>query len=518
MSLLIKILQAAHCRSTHQFFVMDALPLVSSPRAQRFGSVLLKHYDAYLIGSKDPDKTFRDFRNHVLHVGDNHWGGAPASAEKWYGKLQREMEAGNWPEAAYSAGVLSHYFTDPLMPLHTAQSEKESVIHRPLEWSVTKSYSKIRKRWQDRNGKTRSFVLPHGPDWLSTSITRGATVAHSYYNELIDRYDLAAGSRNPPQGFDDRSIDILATMFDMAITGWAQVLQRAADESRVPIPDMPLSMTTVMATLGMPSAWVTRRIESNEERSAVQAIFDEYQATGRVKDNLPPEVASVRQERQLDALHSGPPIANEPVAKPAAKPIAVSVPNSTDQAIQTADTQDRATEVLPIDSSDQRVVASAPNVGQRNAAQYRPRKPTLCLADDLVDAPSIGPRTAKRFAVIGIHTVAQFLAESPEQMATDLDTRWTTADRIRDWQAQAMLVCEVASLCGYKSQLLVAVGCRTATTLSQQHPDELHNLISDFAKTTDGDRILRGSKVPQADDVRQWISDASDAKSPRKSA
>ena len=33
MSLLIKILQAAHCRSTHQFFVLDALPLIENTSA-----------------------------------------------------------------------------------------------------------------------------------------------------------------------------------------------------------------------------------------------------------------------------------------------------------------------------------------------------------------------------------------------------------------------------------------------------------------------------------------------------
>ena len=122
MKLLITILQAAHCRSTHQFFVLDALPLLSTSRGQSLSRMLLHYHETYLTGSKDPDNVFRDFRNHVLHVSDGCWGGAGITAEKWYRKLLEKMEQQQWEDAVYAAGVLSHYFTDPLMPLHTAQS------------------------------------------------------------------------------------------------------------------------------------------------------------------------------------------------------------------------------------------------------------------------------------------------------------------------------------------------------------------------------------------------------------
>ena len=37
--------------------------------------LILKHHAQYLEGSKAPDKEFKDFKNHVLHVRDNMWGG-----------------------------------------------------------------------------------------------------------------------------------------------------------------------------------------------------------------------------------------------------------------------------------------------------------------------------------------------------------------------------------------------------------------------------------------------------------
>ena len=65
------------------------------------------------------------------------------------------------------------------------------------------------------------------------------------------------------------------------------------------------------------------------------------------------------------------------------------------------------------------------------------------MTDDLVDAPSIGPKTAKRFAKIGITTVAQFLEASPAAVADQLRTRWIKTETIVDWQEQARLVATV---------------------------------------------------------------------------
>lgn len=49
-----------------------------------------------------------------------------------------------WKDGAYSAGVLSHYFTDPHMPFRAGQTEAEGAVHRAAEWSVTTRYDKLR--------------------------------------------------------------------------------------------------------------------------------------------------------------------------------------------------------------------------------------------------------------------------------------------------------------------------------------------------------------------------------------
>ncbi len=75
----------------------------------------------------------------------------------------------------------------------------------------------------------------------------------------------------------------------------------------------------------------------------------------------------------------------------------------------------------------------------------------MSFESPLVDAPSIGPKTAKRFAEIGIHNIDDFLSADANEMAQQLNTSWIKPELIEDWQDQAQLVCEVPALCGYKA-------------------------------------------------------------------
>ncbi len=70
METLTQILRAAHCKSTHHFFALDALEEVQSDDGKKLVALLLANYQMYLQGAKDPDNIFKDFENHVLHVTD----------------------------------------------------------------------------------------------------------------------------------------------------------------------------------------------------------------------------------------------------------------------------------------------------------------------------------------------------------------------------------------------------------------------------------------------------------------
>lgn len=469
MDAILTILRAAHCRSTHHYFAIDALSKVSTQQGSKLAKLLLKYHDDYLLGAKAPDTTFRDFQNHVLHVSQDNWGGAPRKCEEWLGKLVKSLDRREWAKAAYACGVLSHYFTDPLMPLHTGQSEKETVVHRPMEWSICKSYDAIYTA--AKGSASEQLEIAKSEQWISDTVISGASIAHRYYDRLIDIYDLERGCKKPPEGLNAESREMLGHLFHLAIHGWGKVLDRIAYETETEIPAVSLHLSTVLAAIDLPMAWVVQKISNVNEQIAVKKILKEYKATGTLRKNLPVESQVV--SKQL-ARH-------QKTLKRRAK---------------------RESGTGPIRAALQRVKLTR----SQDVASQNDR---LNLGSDIVDAPSIGPKTAKRFYAIGVCTVAEFLAVAPESLAKELNTRWIKDATIQDWQHQARLVCEVSALCGYKSQLLVAAGCRRADDLAAAEAGSLHKQVLLVAKGREGKRILRSSKPPSLEDVQEWIASAS---------
>ena len=129
MTLLEIVILAHRCRTTHHFIAFDALQLLSGADAQDWKNLLLRHHAKLLKGARAPDTEFKDFQNHVLHVQEGEWGGARDAAMLWYGKAVEALRAQKWGKAAYALGVLTHYYSDPIHPFHTAQSEEDAAIH-----------------------------------------------------------------------------------------------------------------------------------------------------------------------------------------------------------------------------------------------------------------------------------------------------------------------------------------------------------------------------------------------------
>lgn len=123
----------------------------------------------------------------------------------------------------------------------------------------------------------------------------------------------------------------------------------------------------------------------------------------------------------------------------------------------------------------------------------------------LVDAPSIGPRTAERMAHIGIRTVAQFVSQPAAQIAALLDARHLNEATIQAWQQQSLLMCAVPELRGHDAQLLVACGITSATELGDYAPEKLLGIVGPFAASKEGQRLLRSAKAPDLDEVTHWI-------------
>jgi predicted flap endonuclease-1-like 5' DNA nuclease len=127
---------------------------------------------------------------------------------------------------------------------------------------------------------------------------------------------------------------------------------------------------------------------------------------------------------------------------------------------------------------------------------------------NVVHAPSIGPKTARRLANAGIHTVADLLAADPIEAARKLAGKNLTSEVVRSWQRQAQLVCQVPQLRQHDAQILVGSGFTTAAQIAEMKPEELLARATAFCATAAGERILGEHARPDLALVAKWISRA----------
>jgi hypothetical protein len=578
MNLLFRIVYAAHASGTHHKLALDALRHLKVMDADLWQNLFLANAKLYLEGSKAPDNEFKDFKNHVLHTRDGYWGGAPEKVRSWYQHLVEAFGQQDWHTAVYCAGVLSHYYTDPLMPFHTAQSEAENNIHRAAEWSISKSYDAL-AALGEREFRRVDVDLPSGANWLALLVCRNAESANANYEKLIAHYDIQRGVVDPPAGLDKVAQRMIAELLRYAAISYGAVLDRAIEESNAHAPDIALTPATLIATAQVPFKLIARKIADGEERKLIERIYDELVTTGTVEKNLPeddrmvrqlhaqevlasrappPQVSKVfpfqprervvtriEQERAVRtvsevagfsnvvSLRPAKPVVLEPLPKQAtatataapAMPVAAQGPPPAAHPAPPVMAEPERPEVAEMASARprsglterlERVTAPPPRGAPRSeprpaAASAEPRF-HLTLDQDVVDGPSIGPKTAEKLYPHGIKTVRDLLKADPAVLAVLVDARSITTDVLTDWQDQARLVCTVPGLRGTHAQLLVGAGYRSADAIADAEPDKLCADVLSFAASTAGQRVLRNGDPPDIEKIKGWLEAARSAK------
>lgn len=585
MNLLFRVIHASRCSSTHHKLAVDALRHLPGSAAENWRNLFLKYVEEYLEGAKAPDKKFRDFRNHVLHVQENNWGGAPKAARKWYDLTVKGLRRRNWVQAVYSAGVLSHYYVDPIQPLHTGQSEKENNIHRAVEWSIAKSYDDIYQLMKQKRGLPQVDV-PTDDDWLEQMVIRGAEVANPHYDTLVTHYNFDRGVKQPEAGLDATCRTIVCELIGHAQVGFAHILQRAFTEARVTPPETLVTLRGVLAALQIPVRWVLRKIADEHERAAVEAMYRELKSTGKVERTLPADDRAVRDlhakelgarqqrksepgaasrasnaeqsDRPLASVSSstGPRRASRPAtetsqfrrnadveskpgspdkiasgevrssfrtryeSRPSRTPDSFASGSTSSDSGSPDELDARPRKADSRDSLPHRPYLKYPQPDTPNANRPNEQRRTemsrvdtpdepfrfyLELSSNVVDAPSIGPKTARRLRKVRVQTVADLLRLDPERTSAKLGARHITPQVLRDWQDQARLVCRIPSLRGHDAQLLVGCGYTEPDQVANAPERELLSRVTSFASTSEGQRILRTSSPPDLNEVRDWI-------------
>jgi predicted flap endonuclease-1-like 5' DNA nuclease len=156
--------------------------------------------------------------------------------------------------------------------------------------------------------------------------------------------------------------------------------------------------------------------------------------------------------------------------------------------------------------------AESSGMARSNGASKTELRFYLNLEDPVVDAPSIGPRTAERLQEIGVRTVRELLDADPESLSKQLGNSRFTAKVVREWQAQATLACRIPQLRGHDAQILVACEVTDPSQLAAMDENELWSRVRPFVRTAEGKRIIRSGKAPDIDEVREWILWAKNAR------
>jgi hypothetical protein len=562
MNLLFRIVYAAHARGTHHKLALDALRNLKCVDHDLWQRVFLAHAKLYLEGSKAPDDDFKDFKNHVLHVRDGLWGGAPEKARSWYHHLVDALGVSDWPTAVYCAGVLSHYYTDPLHPFHTGQSEAENNIHRAVEWSISQGYDELYELGL-RDFPDMAVDVPNDPNWLVQLLCRGAEKANGHYEKLIAHYDIQRGVTDPPAGLDRVAKRVIAELIRYAYLGYAAVLARAIQEAKVHPPEVNVTASTLVAALQIPAKVLTRRIADAEERRTIQRIYDELVTTGTVEANLSEDERTVRDLYAQEVLAQRPPAPEASKVFPfrprervvtrveqvrgaqqqaATAPSARVIPLRAAEPATPMPAQAQAQSAV-LAPADDHLVTRAPMlhlVHSQEAGETRSTPPRAGLADRLdeaapppprrkaepkeesgndrhfyltldhpvADGPSIGPKTAERLLPHAIQTVRDLLKADPTALSVLLNVRHITPETIAGWQDQARLVCSVPGLRGTHAQLLVGAGYDTAEALAAAEPDKLCADVLAFAASTAGQRVLRSGDPPDIERIKGWLEAA----------
>lgn len=527
-SLLFNVLFAWKCANTHHKMALDALNRIDSETGARWRDLCLKNIERYLDGAKAPDNAFKDFRNHVLHVRENNWGGALGAARQWYTATVEALRNRRWNDAVYSAGVLSHYYTDPLHPFHTGQSEAECIVHRAFEWSISCAYDELRTILETDLGGWPGVEVPDGADWLESMILSGARTANQHYEACLDHYDFKKGVKDPPAGLDQELKDRVASLIGQAVSGYARVMDRAFLESQAELPVTSVTLLGVMAQLTVPLFWVTRKLKDARDRAAVEATFKEFQATGKVIDTLSADDASIRESHATEVLKKPLEVldaeAPAPIgaahgigapARPASKPLPPQAAPGPKAAAKTTPQPDSVTKsAMPskaepaTQSASSATASSSVRVTPASSATAAGPRFYLSAEMPVEKAPSIGAKTSALLEKHHIATVGDLLAADPASLAGQLNDRHLDARTLGIWQIQARLCCTVPELRGHDAQILVACGITSAVELAAASPEALLVKVEAFVATPAGDRILRGGQKPDLAEVTAWVEQA----------
>ena len=169
MNLLFRIVYAAHASGTHHKLALDALRHLKCMDADLWQRLFLATPSSTWKAPRRPTTSSRIQEPRAAHARRllGRRAGKGAQLVPAPGRGARASRTGT--TAVYCAGVLSHYYTDPLHPFHTAQSEAENNIHRAVRVEHLARPTTSCATLGEREFPNIDVELPAGPELAGRS-------------------------------------------------------------------------------------------------------------------------------------------------------------------------------------------------------------------------------------------------------------------------------------------------------------------------------------------------------------
>ncbi|MFW9932605.1 MAG: zinc dependent phospholipase C family protein [Candidatus Thorarchaeota archaeon] len=156
---------------THMFIVNEAAASITD---EDWKEAFEFYLPELMAGSTTPDQAWQDWDNH-LYYPDTGEHSAPSAAAQWYDYARANFTAEEWEKGFFAAGVMSHYFSDPCIPLHTGPGHPG---HAGYESDINSNLSII-----ELTDPTETLIAN-----VTQEVVSAATRSHVYYDLIVAAY------------------------------------------------------------------------------------------------------------------------------------------------------------------------------------------------------------------------------------------------------------------------------------------------------------------------------------------
>ncbi|MFW9909312.1 MAG: zinc dependent phospholipase C family protein [Candidatus Thorarchaeota archaeon] len=157
--------------TTHMFIVNEATAGISDTS---WSEVFDYYLPELMAGSTTPDQAWQDWDNHLYYPASGEHN-APLAAKMWYDYAKANFTAGEWEKGFFAAGIMSHYFSDPCIPIHT---DDPFPGHSGYEGDVNENLGDL-----DLSTPTETLITN-----VTNEVVIVATLAHPYYSTITAAY------------------------------------------------------------------------------------------------------------------------------------------------------------------------------------------------------------------------------------------------------------------------------------------------------------------------------------------